>query len=63
MICRLNHFQINSVLLQEFKTRGAALYAISYDDQASLVKALQGVDALVSTVAGAVIVSSQVFFE
>ncbi|KAF8596557.1 NAD(P)-binding protein, partial [Ceratobasidium sp. AG-I] len=51
---------IDSAPLQEFKKRGATLHAISYDDEASLVKALQGVDVLVSTVAGAALVSAQV---
>ncbi|CAE6484175.1 unnamed protein product [Rhizoctonia solani] len=40
---------INSAPLQEFKAKGAFLHAISYDDEASLVKALQGVDVLIST--------------
>ncbi|CAE6429968.1 unnamed protein product [Rhizoctonia solani] len=51
---------INSAPLQEFKSKGASLHAISYDDEASIVKALQGVDVLVSTVAGGALVSAQV---
>ncbi|KAF8596575.1 NAD(P)-binding protein [Ceratobasidium sp. AG-I] len=51
---------IDSAPLQEFKKRGATLHAISYDDEASLVKALQGVDVLISTVAGTALVSAQV---
>ncbi|KAG8729329.1 hypothetical protein FRC11_009022, partial [Ceratobasidium sp. 423] len=51
---------INSAPLQEFKSKGASLHAISYDDEASIVNALQGVDVLVSTVAGAALVSAQV---
>ncbi|CUA78285.1 hypothetical protein RSOLAG22IIIB_13039 [Rhizoctonia solani] len=51
---------INSAPLQEFKSKGASLHAISYEDESSIVKALQGVDVLVSTVAGAALVSAQV---
>ncbi|CAE6436156.1 unnamed protein product [Rhizoctonia solani] len=51
---------INSAPLQEFKSQGASLHAVSYDDEASLFKALEGVDVLVSTVAGAALVSAQV---
>ncbi|CAE6366785.1 unnamed protein product [Rhizoctonia solani] len=51
---------INSAPLQEFKSKGASLHAISYDDEASILKALQGVDVVVSTVAGSAIVSAQV---
>ncbi|CAE6425385.1 unnamed protein product [Rhizoctonia solani] len=45
---------------QEYKKRGASLYAISYDDEDSLVKALDGVDVLVSTVAAAGLTSAQI---
>ncbi|KDN46571.1 hypothetical protein RSAG8_04224, partial [Rhizoctonia solani AG-8 WAC10335] len=51
---------INSAPLQEFKSKGASLHAVSYDDESSIVKALQGVDVLISTVAGAALVSAQV---
>lgn len=51
---------INSAPLQEFKKRGASLHAISYDDEASLVKALQGTDVVISTVGGPAIISAQV---
>ncbi|GAB1520367.1 hypothetical protein RhiTH_003442 [Rhizoctonia solani] len=51
---------INSAPLQEFKSQGASLHAVSYDDEASLTKALEGVDVVVSTVAGTALVSAQV---
>ncbi|CAE6372143.1 unnamed protein product [Rhizoctonia solani] len=50
---------IESGMLQEFKSKGASLYAVSYDDESSLVKALQGVDVLVSTVGASVVLSTQ----
>lgn len=50
---------LDSALLQEFKGRGASLHGISYDDQASIVTALQGVDVLISTVAFEGLVSAQ----
>ncbi|KDN38855.1 hypothetical protein RSAG8_09261, partial [Rhizoctonia solani AG-8 WAC10335] len=42
---------IETAPYQEYKKRGASLYAVSYDDEASLVKALDGADVLVSAVA------------
>ncbi|CUA72934.1 hypothetical protein RSOLAG22IIIB_10406 [Rhizoctonia solani] len=51
---------INSAPLQEFKSKGASLHAISYDDESGISKTLQGVDVLVSTVAGAAFLSAQV---
>ncbi|KAJ1301054.1 hypothetical protein OPQ81_003472 [Rhizoctonia solani] len=51
---------IGSAALQEFMTNGASIHAISYDDEASLVKALQGADVLISTVSGAALVSAQI---
>lgn len=51
---------LESATLQEFKSRGASLHGISYDDQASIVQALTGVDALVSTVGAEALVSAQV---
>ncbi|CAE6443760.1 unnamed protein product [Rhizoctonia solani] len=53
-------FQVDSVPLQEFKSLGASLHVISYDDERTIVEALQGVDILVSTVAWTVLVSAQV---
>ncbi|KAB5596260.1 Isoflavone reductase-like protein [Ceratobasidium theobromae] len=51
---------VDSPSLQEFKTRGASLHIIAYDSEASIVKALEGVDVLISTVASAVLVHAQV---
>ncbi|KAL5636550.1 hypothetical protein ACGC1H_000490 [Rhizoctonia solani] len=51
---------IETAPYQEYKKRGASLYAISYDDQASLVKALDGADVLISTVAAAGLTSAQI---
>ncbi|KAG9099702.1 hypothetical protein FS749_000630 [Ceratobasidium sp. UAMH 11750] len=51
---------VDSAPLQEFKNRGASLHVVSYEDEASLVKALQGVDTVVSTIAGSALVSAQV---
>ncbi|KAG8755542.1 hypothetical protein FRC11_005958, partial [Ceratobasidium sp. 423] len=65
----LNAFQVRLLVrtesigtapYQEYKKRGAELHAISYDDEASLVKALDGVDVLVSTVGAAGLISAQV---
>ncbi|QRW16427.1 NmrA-like family domain-containing protein 1 [Rhizoctonia solani] len=50
---------INTTPYQDYKKRGALLYAVSYDDEASLVKALDGVDVLVSSVAAAALTSTQ----
>jgi uncharacterized protein YbjT (DUF2867 family) len=52
--------QIESASLQDFKSKGASLHAISYEDEDSLVKALQGVDVLVSTVGGSALLSAQI---
>ncbi|KAG8716077.1 hypothetical protein FRC11_009702 [Ceratobasidium sp. 423] len=51
---------IETVPYQEYKKRGAELYAISYDDEASLVKALEGTDVLISAVAAEGLTSAQV---
>ncbi|GAB1519679.1 hypothetical protein RhiTH_002747 [Rhizoctonia solani] len=51
---------INTTPYQDYKKRGALLYAVSYDDEASLVKALDGVDVLVSSVAAAALTSTQI---
>ncbi|KAJ1309094.1 hypothetical protein OPQ81_004772 [Rhizoctonia solani] len=51
---------IESAPYQEYKKRGASLHAISYDDETSLVKSLDGVDVLISTVAAAGLTSAQV---
>ncbi|CAE6511999.1 unnamed protein product [Rhizoctonia solani] len=51
---------IESVPYQEYKKRGASLHAVSYDDEASLIKALDGADVLVSTVAAAGVTSAQI---
>ncbi|KAG8749506.1 hypothetical protein FRC12_013385 [Ceratobasidium sp. 428] len=51
---------IDSAPLQDFKKRGASLHAISYEDEASIIKALEGVDTVVATVAGTALVSAQV---
>ncbi|CCO35326.1 Isoflavone reductase homolog [Rhizoctonia solani AG-1 IB] len=50
---------IESASLQDFKSKGASLHAISYEDEDSLVKALQGVDVLVSTVGASALLSAQ----
>jgi hypothetical protein len=36
------------------------LYPISYDDEASILKALEGVDVLVSAIAGSALIDAQV---
>ncbi|KAG8701115.1 hypothetical protein FRC09_005553 [Ceratobasidium sp. 395] len=51
---------IDSAPLQDFKKRGASLHAISYEDEASIIKALEGVDTVVATVAATALVSAQV---
>ncbi|KAB5593373.1 Isoflavone reductase-like protein [Ceratobasidium theobromae] len=51
---------VDSEPLQEYKSRGASLYPVSYEDEASITKALEGVDVLVSAVAGSALVSAQV---
>ncbi|CAE7226643.1 unnamed protein product [Rhizoctonia solani] len=51
---------IETAAYQEYKQRGASLYAVSYDDEDGLVKALDGVDVLVSAVGSAGVVSAQV---
>ncbi|KAG8765987.1 hypothetical protein FRC12_007151 [Ceratobasidium sp. 428] len=51
---------IDSAPLQDFKKRGASLHAISYEDEASIIKALEGVDTVVATVAAAALVSAQI---
>lgn len=51
---------IETAPYQEYKNRGAELYAISYDDEESLVKALDGVDVLISAVAAAALTSAQI---
>ncbi|KAJ1301050.1 hypothetical protein OPQ81_003469 [Rhizoctonia solani] len=51
---------IDSAPLQEFKSKGASLHAVSYEDEESIKKALEGVDVLISAVAGAGLVSAQV---
>ncbi|QRW16426.1 NmrA-like family domain-containing protein 1 [Rhizoctonia solani] len=60
---KLNAFQVRLSTLhpyQDYKKRGASLHAISYDDEASLVKALDGVDVLVSSVAATALTSAQI---
>ncbi|GAB1520365.1 hypothetical protein RhiTH_003440 [Rhizoctonia solani] len=42
-----------SAVLKELTSRGASVRGISYEDESSLIKALQGVDVLVSTVSAA----------
>ncbi|KAH7343354.1 hypothetical protein B0J17DRAFT_713536 [Rhizoctonia solani] len=65
----LNTFQVRLLVrtqsietapYQEYKKRGALLYAISYDDEASLVKALDGADVLISAVAAEGLISAQI---
>ncbi|KAG8733983.1 hypothetical protein FRC10_012043 [Ceratobasidium sp. 414] len=51
---------VESAPLQEFKRRGASLHVVSYDDEASIIKALEGVDTVIATVAGSALVSAQV---
>ncbi|CAE6473299.1 unnamed protein product [Rhizoctonia solani] len=51
---------IETAPYQEYKKRGASLYAISYDDEASLVEALDSADVLVSAVALVALTSAQV---
>ncbi|KAG8759841.1 hypothetical protein FRC12_009682 [Ceratobasidium sp. 428] len=51
---------IDSAPLQDFKKRGASLHAISYEDEASIIKALEEVDTVVATVAATALVSAQV---
>ncbi|CAE6484243.1 unnamed protein product [Rhizoctonia solani] len=51
---------IETVPYQEYKKRGALLYAVSYDDENSLVTALEGVDVLVSAVGTAGLTSAQI---
>ncbi|KAG9127631.1 hypothetical protein FRC07_011375 [Ceratobasidium sp. 392] len=51
---------IDSAPLQDFKKRGATLHVISYEDDASIHKALEGVDTLISTVPMSALVSTQV---
>ena len=51
---------LGSTVLQDFERRGASLHAISYEDEDNIIKALQGVDVLVSAVAGDAILSAQV---
>ncbi|KAG9099703.1 hypothetical protein FS749_000631 [Ceratobasidium sp. UAMH 11750] len=46
--------------LQEFKKHGASLHVVSYEDEASIVKALEGVDTVVAAVGGSALVSAQV---
>ncbi|KAG9081106.1 hypothetical protein FRC07_014641 [Ceratobasidium sp. 392] len=46
--------------LEDFEKRGTSMRTISYDDQSSIVKALAGVDVLVSAVAGSALESAQV---
>ncbi|KAG8769870.1 hypothetical protein FRC12_004679 [Ceratobasidium sp. 428] len=50
---------INGELVQPFKERGAALYGVSYDDEAELAAALQGADIVLSTLSGGGITSAQ----
>ncbi|CAE6444299.1 unnamed protein product [Rhizoctonia solani] len=66
---KLNAFQVRLLVrsesidtapYQDYKKRGASLHAISYDDEASLVKALDGVDVLVSSVAATALTSAQI---
>lgn len=51
---------LDSAPLQAFKGRGASLHGISYADHESLVKALQGVDVLISTVGAEALVPAQI---
>ncbi|KAH7337696.1 NmrA-like family-domain-containing protein [Rhizoctonia solani] len=51
---------VKSATLQELKTIGPSIHVISYNDEASIVSALQGVDVLVSTVSGTAIASAQI---
>ncbi|KAG8698853.1 hypothetical protein FRC11_014131, partial [Ceratobasidium sp. 423] len=51
---------VGSVALQELKANGASIHAISYDDEASIAKALQGADVLVSAVSDAALISAQI---
>ena len=53
----MNHLQVTS---EGVEKRGATLHAISYHDEAGIVKALEGVDVLISAVAGEALVSAQV---
>ncbi|KAH7337681.1 hypothetical protein B0J17DRAFT_718430 [Rhizoctonia solani] len=46
---------IESAPLQEFKSHGASLRGISYDDEASIFRALRDVDIIVSTVTAAAV--------
>ncbi|KAG8712188.1 hypothetical protein FRC08_014919 [Ceratobasidium sp. 394] len=50
----------DSTPLQEFKKHGASLHVVSYEDEASIVKALEGVDTVVAAVGGSALVSAQV---
>jgi len=51
---------VESAPLQDFKKRGASLHVISYEDEASILKALEGVDTLIGAVASTALVSAQV---
>ncbi|CUA77389.1 hypothetical protein RSOLAG22IIIB_12723 [Rhizoctonia solani] len=50
---------LESATIQELRAAGASVHVISYDDEASIVKALQGADVLVSTVSPAALSSAQ----
>ncbi|CAE6379649.1 unnamed protein product [Rhizoctonia solani] len=52
-----------SAVLKELTSRGASVHGISYEDESSLIKALQGVDVLVSTVSVAVLTTQLVLIK
>ncbi|CAE6522470.1 unnamed protein product [Rhizoctonia solani] len=51
---------IETAPYQEYKKRGAELHSISYDDETSIIKALDGADVLISTIGAAGLISAQV---
>ncbi|CAE6457512.1 unnamed protein product [Rhizoctonia solani] len=51
---------VDSATIQGFKTNGASIHVISYDDEESITKALQGADVLVSTVSSSALALAQI---
>ncbi|KAF8688412.1 Saccharopine dehydrogenase NADP binding domain, partial [Rhizoctonia solani] len=50
---------IESAPIQELRSKGASLHAISYNNESSLIDALRGIDVLVSTVGMSAVLSTQ----
>jgi hypothetical protein len=52
--------QVDGSVVQDFKTRGASVHGVSYEDESELENALKGVDVVLSTLNAGGITGAQV---